>query len=157
ERTGMIDFNSVTKKYSLGIKFWDFATKYFNKASITQVAEPYLNELLNEYDETIQMAVLDDSDVVYTMKLTSSRPIQLVSQVGTRLPAYATGIGKAMLACLSEQRVLELYPTSKLPSFTNNTIDTRDKLIKELISTKERRYAIDLGEYSPGIRCIASP
>src|SRR5690625_8041475 len=62
-----------------------------------------------------------------------------------------------MSAWLSEQRVLELYPTSKLPSFTNNTIDTSDKLIKELISTKERRYAIDLGEYSPGIRCIASP
>src|SRR5690625_1198948 len=157
ELTGMIDFESTTKKYSLGVKFWDFATKYFNKTSITQIAEPFLNELLNEYDETIQMAVLDEADVVYTMKLTSSRPIQLVSQVGTRLPAYATGIGKALLACLGEQRVLELHPTSKLTTFTDNTIATRDKLIEELVSTKERSYALDLGEYTPGIRCIASP
>jgi len=157
EETKMIRFNNEIKKYTFGIRFWELATVHSNLFSISQIAKPYLEKLRDQYDETVQMAVLDKDEVVYISKMESSKPVQLVSREGTRLPAYVTGIGKALLACLSEREVLDLYTETEFPSYTNNTITSRKHLITELEQTKERGYAHDLGEYTPGIRCVAVP
>lgn len=157
EETNMIRFDSSMKKYTFGIRFWELAMVHSNQLPISQIAKPFLEQLRNRYDETVQMALLDETDVVYISKMVSSKPVQLVSQEGTRLPAYVTGIGKALLACLSKQQILELYPEPNLPSYTKNTITSRENLINELEVTRDRGYARDLGEYTPGIRCIAVP
>jgi DNA-binding IclR family transcriptional regulator len=153
----MIQFEPETRKYLLGIRIWELAMDYINHLSIPQYAQPFLERLRDSYDETVQMAILDGVDVVYVSKIASNRPVQLTSQVGSRLPAYGTGIGKALLACFSPQHVEKLHPETIFHSYTSTTITTREKLIRELLETKERGYARDLGEYSPEIRCVAVP
>ncbi|MDQ0219422.1 IclR family transcriptional regulator [Peribacillus cavernae] len=155
--TRMIQFESESKKYILGVRIWEIAMEYTNRLSISQVAQPFIEHLRDTYDETVQMAILDGTDVVYVAKMKSKRPVQLASQVGSRLPAYVTGIGKALLACVSSPQIEKMYPNTNLPSFTDNTITTREELIRVLQATKKRGYARDLGEYSPEIRCVAVP
>ncbi|WP_085524407.1 IclR family transcriptional regulator [Tuberibacillus sp. Marseille-P3662] len=153
----MIRYEAKIKTYTLGAKIWEFAMAYSNNLPVNQIVQPYLEKLRNDYDETVQMAVLDGADVVYMAKIPSSQPLQLSSQVGSRLPAYVTGIGKALLACLSTQQLLDIYPEPKLDAYTEKTITKRDRLLEELNEIRERGYARDLGEYSSEIRCVAAP
>ena len=122
------------------------------------IAVPHLDRLRTTLGETVQMAILDGSDIVYIAKSESQRPIQLVSAVGSRLPAHATGLGKALLACLPGERLQDLYPNSEaLVPLSPNTIRSGDALRRDLGETRARGYAIDAGECTPGLYCIATP
>lgn len=153
----MVQFNDSLKNYTLGSKLWELATTYHNNLSILKIAQPYLEKIRDEKDVTLQIAVLVGKDVMYIGKYSSNHPIQLSSNVGTKLPAYATGLGKSMLACLPQNQLLNLYPDSEFERFTKNTITTKEELIKEIMEVRKRGYAIDSGEYSSKIRCIAVP
>ncbi|NMP25037.1 IclR family transcriptional regulator [Sulfobacillus harzensis] len=125
---------------------------------LVPIAVPHLDRLSSELGETVQMAILDGTDIVYIAKSESQRPVQLVSSVGSRLPAHATGLGKALLACLSAERLEELYGnTESLAVLSPNTIRTFDALRHDLQSIRARGYAIDAGECTPGLFCIATP
>lgn len=155
--TRVIQYDATSKNYLLGTRLWEFAMTYVNSLDVVQLSQPFLERLRDKYNETVQMAILDGSDIVYIAKVNSQRPVQLASQVGSRLPAYATGIGKALLACLPRDTVARIYSASDLSHFTSSTMDTLGKLLENLDLTRARGYALDLGEYSPEIRCIAIP
>lgn len=153
----MVVYYDVTKTYGLGPKIWEFSMAYYDRISVVPLAWPYLQKLRGLFDETIQLAVRDGTDVVYVSKIESTRPIQLASHVGSRLPAYATGLGKAMLACLPVTVIDQLYPLSALQRFTKNTIATVTQLKRVLTEIRQVGYSEDHGEYSPHVHCIAVP
>lgn len=152
-----ITYSELGQTYTLGPKFWELAMGYLRRFDVVQVGWPYLEELGRLTQETVQMGVLDHADVVYLAKIESSHPIQLVSNVGARLPAYATGIGKALLARLSQAQVDALYPEETLYQFTPYTLPTRDALRHDLERARLEGYARDQGEYSSHVRCVAAP
>ncbi len=156
-QTRLATFDENTKRYSLGPLVWELTTAFSNQIQLVPIALPHLEQIGDRFGETVQLATLDVNEVVYMAKVPSRHPIQLVSNVGTRLPAYATGIGKALLACLSEHQVHRLYPSTELARFTPATITSTAALIDELHAIRERGFARDLGEYSPGIFCVAVP
>lgn len=153
----MVVYYDLTKTYGLGPKIWEFSMAYYDRISVVPLAWPYLQRLRRMFDETIQLAVRDGTDVVYVSKIESTRPIQLASHVGSRLPAYATGLGKAMLACLPGTAIDQLYPVSTLQQFTRNTIGTVTQLRTVLTEIRQVGYSEDHGEYSPHVHCIAVP
>ncbi len=155
--TRLASFDEVMKRYALGPLVWELAVAFSNQLQIVPLALPHLERLGATFGETVQLAILEHTDVIYVAKTVSRHPIQLVSNVGTRLPAYATGLGKALLACLSTEQIERLYPNPVLERFTADTVTTISQLMEELETTRLRGYATDRGEYSAGINCIAVP
>ncbi len=155
--TNLVRYDEDTNRYGLGPLVWELATAFSQKLQLVPTALPHLERLSENLKETVQMALLDGSDIVYVAKSDSPRPVQLVSTVGSRLPAHATGLGKALLASLSLRRFERLYTTDDLPTFTAATIPSVTALLNELDATRRRGYAIDAEEYTLGLYCLAMP
>ena len=90
-------------------------------------------------------------------KVETHRSLPLVSRIGGRQPAYCTGLGKALLAFQSEERLREVLPSVKYNQFTPNTITDAERLLAELAVVRTRGYALDNEEHEPGISCVAFP
>lgn len=124
---------------------------------IAQVAGPFVRRVRDLLGETVQVAVLDGIENVYIGKLETDHPLQLVSRLGSRLPAYATGLGKALLAGLPDTEVLRRLDGVAMHAFTARTITTPASLLADLARIRRRGYATDRGEYSKGVFCVAAP
>jgi DNA-binding IclR family transcriptional regulator len=111
----------------------------------------------DELNETIQLAILDGIDNVYIAKVEAGHPLRLVSDVGTRLPAYATGLGKVLLAALPPQELRARFAGVKLQRFTDKTVTTFTKMERALAETRASGIGQDEGEYTPGVFCVAAP
>lgn len=155
--TRLAVYDPANKRYALGPLMWELALAFSRQLQLVPIALPVLERISARCGETTQLAVLDGAEVVYVAKVPSRYPVQLVSDVGSRLPAYATGIGKALLACLTNEQVDRLYPDSALVRFTAATVGSKADLMGELRAIRQRGYARDEGEYSVGIRCLAVP
>jgi len=155
--TRMASFDEQNKRYILGPLLWELAMSYSNQLQLVPLALPHLQTLRDAFGETVQLAILESGDVLYVAKVASLHPVQLVSNVGSRLPAYATGIGKALLAALPSDEVKNIYPVTELPQFTPHTHRTTEQLARDLDAIRQRGYSIDQGEYSPGVYCLAIP
>jgi DNA-binding IclR family transcriptional regulator len=107
-------------------------------------------------DETIQLAVLSSPDVTFVARLDSSKAVRLVTQVGKRLPAHATAVGKAILA-FSDHAEIERVLSSGLPQFTENTITDPAEFLGVLDQARREGYATEVEESSVNLSCFSAP
>lgn len=153
---GFIDQDGKTQKYRLGlylIELGDIASKSLD---IIQITSPIIEEVSNKLQETVHIAKLDNFDVVYVDKKESKQSMRIYTSIGSRNPAYCTGVGKAMLAYLDEDTLNMLLP-EKVEKFTPNTVTDKEEFIKRLKLIKEKGYALDNEEFSVGLKCVAAP
>jgi DNA-binding IclR family transcriptional regulator len=109
-------------------------------------------------NETVHLAVLDGTDVLYVAKEESTNAIRMVSAVGKRFPAYATGVGKILLANFSGTDLQRHLPTTNpLPTITANTITDVTLLRRSIDEARARGFAIDIEESTVGLCCVAAP
>ena len=147
-----------TSQYVLGRACLELARAYYEGNDLRRIALPELERLRNETKETIHLAVLDRTEVVYIEKLQGLHAIGLMgSRLGGRAPAYCTGVGKAMLAHEPPQVVRQYFVRRKLQRFTKNTITSFAGLVAELASIHDQGYALDHGEHESQVRCVAAP
>lgn len=145
------------RKYSIGVRPWEVGQAFRRSRDIVIRARRYLREANEALDETIQLGILDDLDVVYLDKVEGTQPLRLVSNVGSRLPAYVTGIGKALLSGLPASTLRERFAGVQLPGYTSQTITSGDRMLEVLQEVRRQGYATDDGEYSYGVYCVAVP
>ena len=107
--------------------------------------------------ETIRLGVLEDDSVLYVDQREVPQPLRLNNGVGSKVDAYASGLGKAILAHLSLERRRALLSAVEFERLTPNTIVNRDELIHQLDLTKARGYAISVDEQNVGISSVAAP
>lgn len=138
----------------IGLRALQVGAAYVDADPVVAAADPVLDELAAALDETVHLARLDGGDVVYVAKRESSHQLRLFSAVGRRLPAHATALGKALLAELSDDEVAALLPR-ELPALTAATITDRSVLLAELSAVRARGWAVDDGESTHGIVCLA--
>lgn len=155
--TRFLEFDEGSRRYQIGLRLWEAGQGFALEHDIVRTAMPYLEEAKAQLNETVQLAILDGVENVYIAKVEADHHLKLVSEVGSRLPAYATGLGKALLASLTAQEVERRFENVGLRSFTPQTITNLADLHAELELTRERGYAIDRGEYTVGVYCIAVP
>ena len=126
-------------------------------ARLRAAARPSMSRLRDEYDETTNLSVLDGHNLVYVDQLGSSRAVRMFTRIGSHVPAYATGSGKAMLAFSPESLLEELYATEPYEQFAPNTVTSAERLREELERIRGRGYALDREEYDEGVVCVAAP
>ena len=117
----------------------------------------HLAELVAEIGETANMAVLEGDDVVYVAQVPSVHSMRMFTEVGRRVPAHCTGVGKALLSLLPDDMVRAMLRRTGMPARTARTITDPDVLISELGEIREQGWAVDNGEQEIGVRCVAVP
>jgi DNA-binding IclR family transcriptional regulator len=157
ERRGYLSRDQEARAYRLGIRTWETGQAYRLHDDLTLHALGPMQRIVDEVDETVQLAVRSGKDNVYLAKVDSHQAMQLVSRVGSRIPAHGTGLGKVLLAELSDDALDALYADGELPRFTPNTITGTTQLKKALAEVRMRGYAVDQEEFAVGLRCIAVP
>jgi DNA-binding IclR family transcriptional regulator len=121
-------------------------------------ALPFLEWLRDVSGETSQLAVLEDWQIVYLERVLSRQPVGYMrSRAGAILPAYCTGLGKALLAFQPRQLVDSWASKQAFPPLTPHTLTSAQALMDELVVIRELGYALDREEREVGVRCIAAP
>lgn len=141
--------------YTLGLQTFKLGSEFLNQNSLLNFIKEHMQEIVKQCDETCQFGILEGGDVLYLQKVEAQNPVRLSSFVGKQLPAYATAIGKALLSDKSEQELQSLYPKN-LKTFTKNTLKTRAALFKELQEIARSGIAMENGEYTEEIKCVAA-
>jgi DNA-binding IclR family transcriptional regulator len=120
-------------------------------------ARPVLARLVDEVGETANMALLEGDAVVYVAQAPSRHSMRMFTEVGRRVQAHCTGVGKALLAQLSTENAQALVNRTGLAAHTPHTITELTALLRELELTRRRGYALDNEEQELGVRCVAVP
>lgn len=145
-------------RVSLGFKLFELGNAYANNFDLISEGRKIAESIVERCGETCQMAVRDNTEVVFIAKVDCSKAVRLVSTVGSRVPAHCTGVGKMLLSALSNEEIMELYKgQDELTKMTANSIDSVSKLIKELEVIRRRALAFDDCESNTDASCVAAP
>jgi len=158
---GYLQQDGPTKKYRLGPRVLDLGFSAINSMELREVAAPHLRELSDATGFTVNMAILDDLDIVYVERCRSGqarqREIDLNLHVGARLPAYCTSLGKVLLAWLPPEQLRARLPRIAFQRRGPNTLTTRAGFVAELKKIRADGFAINNEELAYGLRSIAAP
>lgn len=145
------------KKYKLGPRLIQLGNVAMDSLDISAQGTPFLRMLMEEVQETVFMAVLSDTDLVYIAKIDNNRSIRTTAQPGQSKPLYCTGLGKTFLTFLPKQDKDEILSRIKLEQITHKTITNRETLEQQLNLFAELGYSIDDEENEEGLYCLAAP
>lgn len=158
EAQGFVEINHATGKYRPGVVLLELGSRFLKNNDIRSRSIGYLERLRDEFGETVHLTILDGNEVVYLEKLAGLHPIGFMSsRVGNRNPAHCTGVGKALLAYLSDEELAQRYPDGRLKRYTDQTITDLEELRAELARVRSQGYATDLEEHEVGVKCVAVP
>lgn len=156
--TSYAEQNSSNRRYRPGPKIPELARKMRRGADFVTLAHRELMDLMTEAGDTVNLAVLRDREVVYIDRAVTDQPLAVTVNIGSRVPAYCTSLGRAILA-FSDDEVIEDY-LEHLPELAEEaeqpapTVDELRDILKE---ARERGFAEDKGEFAPDIACVAAP
>ncbi|GAB1483241.1 IclR family transcriptional regulator [Treponema sp.] len=153
----LVERNEETGKYHLGVKLVELGNRAQLELDICRIAAPFLQGLNVEFDETVHLTVLDRDEVLYVDCIESRRRLRTYSVIGVRAPLYCTSVGKAILAFLPDEEIRRIVQVKGLQKITANTIDTEERLFKELACIRSQGYAVDDMEHEDHLRCVGAP
>jgi DNA-binding IclR family transcriptional regulator len=152
---GWVETDSTGTLYGIGLRALLVGTSYIDGDHIVRAARETLDWLAETTTETVHLARLDGTDVVYLTTRESQHYLRPMSRVGRRLPAHTTSLGKALLAERTDQQVREMLP-EHLVALTPHTFVDHAALARDLAATRQRGYAVDHEENVLGVRCFGA-
>ena len=148
--------DAETLKYSLTFKFCGIANQILGQNNIIDLVRPYIKELAEQTNETVHLVQLDGLNAVYIDKVEASHnSVRLVSMVGKSIPLYCSGVGKALLADMKDEKVKEIWDHSEIRKLTDYTVVDFVKSQNLIADVRKNGYAMDNEENELGVRCIA--
>jgi PcaR/PcaU/PobR family beta-ketoadipate pathway transcriptional regulator len=157
QELGYLDRDGETKKFRLGHKTLLIGLSVMKNLDLRKVAFPFLDKTSKEIGETVNLAILDGTEIVYVERIKTQQILNINLEVGSRLPAYCTSMGKAMMAFLPPHRLEALLKETNLKPQTSNTITSKEGLKKDLEKVKRCGFATNNEELSVGLRSVAAP
>jgi DNA-binding IclR family transcriptional regulator len=153
EGSGMV--RRTDNRWALGYKVVELGQGFLAGTDLVAEFRRLTDELPTGNQETVLLAVLDGTDVLYLARHDGSQPVRLASDVGRRLPAVVTALGKAMLAGLpAEELESRLARIDEMPVLTPRSHRTVDALRADLVATRNRGYAVDDEQNTEGVTCL---
>ncbi len=156
-RRGFLERNPQSKKFRLGIKVFELGSLVWKDMDLRKLALPGIEKLSQKSGETVHLGVLSDNEVVSIEEIESGQSLRISIPIGKRVCLHSTGIGKAILAFLSDEEIESVIRDKGLPRFTSNTITDPILLKEEISKIRKLGYALDNEENEVGIRCVAAP
>lgn len=153
---GCVRREAATGQFVLGLGIFELGAAYLKRLDLVQEFNEVAAAVVVATGETVQLAVLDGCDVIYVGRRDGTQLVRLASDIGRRLPAHATALGRALLAQRSDETVRALYRGVALQKLTPDTIDTVPGLLEDLAACRARGYAHDREETAVGVQCYAT-
>ncbi len=149
--------DSYSSRYLLGPRVLDIAFDYLNKMELRQIALPHMKALRDATEETINLAILYQTEVIYIERVESLHTLRTTSTIGKRDPAHCTSLGKVLLAYADPEIVRRILREQPLERLTPQTKTNPDEIESELAQVRHSNVAIDDRESREYIRCTAAP
>lgn len=157
EALGYLVKDPETKRFSLAPKVLDFSYGYFHANELFGRAVPYLTHLSKTTEETINITVREDTEIIFVTRFMSRHLFNTDVTIGTRMPVYCTAPGIAMLAHTSRSEAIGVLERCDRKPITDNTCWQMDDLVAKLDITKARGYATAFEEFYHDDLSIAAP
>ena len=157
EKSRFVEKDEKTGEYFLGMAAFEIGNAFLRQMDFVKISKPIMADLALKVQETVHLAVLSDSEIVYVDKADSPRTLGVMSKIGQRAPVYCTALGKVLLAHQSREEMNRIIQDIKLKPYTKNTIISKKGLTEELREIREKGYALDRMEYEEEVECIAAP
>jgi IclR family pca regulon transcriptional regulator len=145
------------RSFFLTPRVLELGYSYLASLDLNELAQQSLEQLSQRVGESCSMAVLDGSDIVYVLRVAVRRVMSVALGVGSRLPAFATSMGRVMLAGLPDDALAAWLRGQKFRAYTPQTIRTASALKAELLRVREQGYALTARELEHGLCSIAVP
>jgi IclR family pca regulon transcriptional regulator len=145
------------KLFSLTPHVLNLGFSYLSGLSITEVAQPHVQDLAAIVHESSSVAVLDDDDIVYVVRVPTKRIMAVAISVGTRFPAYATSMGRVLLAALPPDQLEAYLKRVDLIPLTKFTVNDPERLRRLLDQVRADGFVITDQELEEGLRSTAVP
>jgi DNA-binding IclR family transcriptional regulator len=143
-------------RYRIGNRLFEISSLAPIRQELREAVLPFLQDLFNATRTTVQLGVLNGAQVLVVEKITGHRPMPMLSQVGGTIPAYCSGLGRAILA-YSDAATIEAVVEAGLIARTPRTLTTAVALQRELTAIPDRGWAVDREEGNIGVSCVAAP
>ena len=154
---GFLQQDPETRKYQSGFKIYEMGIILAGNLEINQRAVGLANKLAKSVGLVSRIAIWDGDSALTTLNIDPRSGSLFVYQIGPRIPAYCSSVGKALLAFLSYQELNAYLGRIELVPYTPKTVIKKEQLLKELEETRQRGYSIDREETVSGLVCIGAP
>ena len=145
------------KKYCLSAETFILGMKYVNRLNYVYESNLYLPALAEKYNRSAFVAVLNGTNVVYVYKYVGQKARLATCAIGSTRDAYATALGKAIIAFLPSQEQAQLISKIRFRAYTSRTITSPERFAEEMRITRERGYAMERGELEDITICYSAP
>lgn len=156
EQQGFAELDAERGLWFVGVRAFAVGNAFLAHRDFVTTARPFMYQLMEDAGESVNLGILEDGEVVFLSQVECGEMMRMFVRLGGRVPAHASGVGKALLAALPETDVDSILEHRGLRRFTDNTIDARAILRDNLADVRARGYAYDDEEHAVGLRCVAS-
>ncbi len=157
ERNGYISQNPDNRRYQLGLQLVERAGVLLDQIEIRKIAMPDLEDLRDWASESVNLAILDENQIIYIERLLTDKSLGFRNHIGKRAWPHSTALGKAILSHLPPQQALAVLQSYPLKSMTPNTITDINRLMQQFEVFRQQGYAIEREENEIGGLCISAP
>ncbi|MDH5798376.1 MAG: IclR family transcriptional regulator [Paracoccaceae bacterium] len=157
QQRDIVESDQGDQTWFVGPKAFLIGSSFLRRTHLFERSRPIMQRLMEETAETANLGVERNGQVMFLSQVETHLSIRAFFPPGTLSPLHASGIGKALLAQYSEERLGKFLDASSLDPFTATTFTDKGKLAEELALTRKRGFALDDEERTPGMRCVAAP
>jgi IclR family pca regulon transcriptional regulator len=148
---------SADRRFSLTPRVLELGYSFLSGLTLPELAQPHLRELVEQVHESSSVSILDGTEIVYVAREPTQRIMTVAISVGTRFPAYATSMGRVLLAGLGDDALAEFLDHAQLAPLTSTTVTGVDRLRDEIERARRQGWALVDQELEGGLRSVAAP
>ncbi|MET8689957.1 IclR family transcriptional regulator [Streptomyces sp. NPDC004732] len=156
-RSYLVQIPDQPGRYRLGVRTYQLGSRYAEGLDLAAEGRQVAREVAETCDETVHVAILEDTDVIYIAKVDSTHAVRMVSAAGRRLPAHCTSVGKMLLASLPQHELESRVQGREFTAMTPHSITDPDELLTALAGVREQGVAVEHRESNPDVSCVAAP
>lgn len=155
EELGYVTRNG--RQFTLRPKVLEIGAVYLESIDVDSLVRNHLEEIARETGDSAAMAVLSGTEIVFIARTSVRTVVRLEAHVGSHFPAYATGMGRVLLAGLTPERLADYFAKAKIEALTDRTVTDRAGLERLVAAVRRDGYAVVEGELSPEVVSLAVP
>ena len=154
---GYVEWEERSGLFSVGLRAYQVGAAFSERNSLLSAAGAVMQALVEEVNETANLAVLRGNEAVYVHQVEASQLMRMFTHIGAAAPLHCSGVGKVLTAWLPPAEVRRKVGDGPFPAYTPNSITTLGALRRELGTVRAQGYALDDEERELGVRCLATP
>ncbi len=156
-QAGYVIQNPETKKYANSIKLFEIGQKVVTRTGLYDLARPHIEALAQATGESINLGIVKDNEIIYIDKKEGMSTIKVGIKIGTSIPMYCTGMGKAVLAFMRPSIRDEIISRIQYVRYSVNTPMDQKKVEQELEDSRQKGYSMDNEEYVNDLISFGAP